>query len=210
MKNHAGRILNYLQSIYPEGATNSEISRTLDIQPHQTVFHITRMLVAEGKIRGVQGLVGEREWTFFALGAPEGQSAEDVQPHPVPPAKKANPAAEFEQIAAQALSRHYGTPLRKGTLPGVPKLFDLVSEDGSVVGDAKYFTLVGGKRLPPAKFSVIAEYVWLLENVEARDRFLVFGNQREVPADWLRKYGHLVKKVTFYYLSADGQLEQLN
>jgi hypothetical protein len=28
-----------------------------------------------------------------------------------------------------------------------------VSEDGEIVGDAKFYTLVEGERLPPAKFS---------------------------------------------------------
>jgi hypothetical protein len=49
------------------------------------------------------------------------------------------------------------------------------------VGDAKYYTLVGGKRLLPAKFSVIAEHVWLLEKTEALGTSLVFGNERRVP-----------------------------
>jgi len=91
----------------------------------------------------------------------------------------------------------------------VPKAFDLVSPDGSIIGDAKYFTLVKGQRLPPAKFSVIAEHVWLLEKTDASTRFLVFGNQREVPRLWLKRYGYLVAAVDFYFLSEDGALELL-
>jgi hypothetical protein len=35
--------------------------------------------------------------------------------------------------------------------------------------------------LPAAKFSIVAEHIWLLEKSGASTKFLVFGNQREVP-----------------------------
>ena len=85
----------------------------------------------------------------------------------------------------------------------------MVSPDGSIVGDAKYFTLVRGQRLPPAKFSVIAEHVWLLERTGAPTTFLVFGNDRQVPELWLRRYGDLASGIAFYFLTDDGELEQL-
>ena len=56
----------------------------------------------------------------------------------------------------------------------------------------------------------IAGHVWLLGRVAAGRRFLVFGNQREVPEAWLRKYGVLVEGVEFYFLSDDGTLDRLN
>lgn len=59
----------------------------------------------------------------------------------------------LERLAAGVMTRHFGVPLRPGQVGAVPKRFDLVSPDGRVVGDAKYYTLVGGQRLPPAKFS---------------------------------------------------------
>ena len=90
-----------------------------------------------------------------------------------------------------------------------PKLFDLVSEDQSIVGDAKFYDLVRGKDDPPAKFSIVAEHVWLLEKVGAQDRFLVFGNNRAVPERWLNKYGDLVDGVSFLFISESGVLEQL-
>jgi hypothetical protein len=107
------------------------------------------------------------------------------------------------------MSIHLGLPLTAGQAPGVPKAFDMVSQDGRVVGDAKYYTLVGGERLPPAKFATIAEHVWLLEKTGAPTQFLVFGNQRAVPAQWLERYGDLVSSVDFYFLTDEGELEQL-
>ncbi len=107
---------------------------------------------------------------------------------------------EFEEIATVKMAEHFGVELRKGKVGRVPKVFDMVSEDESIVGDAKYFTMVRGHSLPPAKFSVIAEHVWLLSKTGARRVFLVFGNDRRVPEEWLRRYGHLVGDVEFYFL----------
>jgi len=48
--------------------------------------------------------------------------------------------------------------------------------------------------------TVIAEHVWLLENTNADRKFLVFGNDRRVPEQWLERYGPLVRSVEFYFL----------
>jgi hypothetical protein len=115
----------------------------------------------------------------------------------------------FESAARVALSRHLGVSLAAGSVPGVPKRFDFISPDGQIVGDAKFLTLVGGVGLPPAKFSNIAEHVWLLEKTGAPTKVLVFGNDRRVPAEWLHRYGHLAADVRFYFLNAGGELEDL-
>lgn len=86
----------------------------------------------------------------------------------------------------------------------------MVSPDGKYVGDAKCLTLVDGKRYPPAKMMEITGHVWLLEKVpEATHRFLVFGNQREVPELWLKRYGNLSRHVDFYFLETSGKPELL-
>lgn len=116
----------------------------------------------------------------------------------------------FEAFARRKLSEHLGVDLRASEVPRVPKRFDMVSPDYRVVGDAKYLTMVKGERKPPAKFSLIAEHVWLLEKTAiAEKKFLVFGNDIRVPRLWLQKYGHLVDKVEFYFLDNNGQLERL-
>ena len=92
----------------------------------------------------------------------------------------------------------------------MPKLWDLVSEDGSIVGDAKYYDLVRGVADPPAKFSVIAEHVWLLEKTGAQRKFLVFGNDRRVPEEWLRRYGHLASAVEFFFIDHTGIAARLD
>ena len=123
---------------------------------------------------------------------------------------QASPAYSlFEQLARWVMSDAYETELRPGRSDGVNKLFDMVSSDGAIIGDAKYFSMVGGKQTPPAKLSVISEHVWLLQKSKARTKFLVFGNDRRVPEKWLERYGALCGDVEFHFLSDDGRLDRL-
>lgn len=117
---------------------------------------------------------------------------------------------DFEVFARVRMDQELNTTLTSQGVSGVPKKFDMVSSGAQIVGDAKYLTLVRGARIPPAKFMEIAGHVWLLGKTQANRRLLVFGNQREVPAAWLRKYGVLAQDVEFYFLSEDGMLERLN
>lgn len=117
---------------------------------------------------------------------------------------------EFEEFARVVMSGRLGVELLERKIPNFPKRFDMVSADCRIVGDAKYLRLVDDKRTPPAKLMEIAAHVWLLEKVPAVRRFLVFGNQIEVPKRWLRKYQTLLPAdVQFYFLYEGGRLEQL-
>lgn len=205
---HREEVLGFLEKIAPRAASNADIVSHTHIRPHQQVFQITRLLMDEGLIKGRR--VG-KEWLFT------------VGPHqPATPTKKPAKAPEqrattggrlsayaFEELARQVMSKELGIPLSPGRVEGVHKQFDLVSEDRKTIGDAKYYTAVNGTSLPPAKFATIAEYVWLLEKTGAKRAFLVFGNDQRVPEWWLDRYGNLTS-VTFYYLTEDGDLEQLN
>jgi hypothetical protein len=203
------RVLDYLWTVAPNGASNAEIARGTDITSHQAVYMATQDLLEQALVRGVRL---NRTWTFFAVEehAYEPGSAPDAAggaSHPLPSALS---PLGFESLARNKLAQRFGIPLAPGTVANVPKLFDFVSPDGRIVGDAKYYALVGGVRLPSAKFSGIAECVWLLEHTGAPTTFLVFGNDRSVPVQWLKRYGHLARQVAFYFLSADGELEELD
>ncbi len=115
---------------------------------------------------------------------------------------------EFEVMACRVMAEHYGVKWTS-VAQGLIKKFDMVSQDHLVIGDAKYYSLVNGVSMPPAKLSVIAEHVWLLEKILAQHRFLVFGNQIEVPQMWLKRYGHLCPDIEFFFLAEDGTLEVL-
>jgi hypothetical protein len=208
-KTNKERILDYLWSIAPERATNSQIRAATGISSHQQVYLLTQELMRtyiRGERRG-------NEWVFWS---DESLAAQFTSPGRASPQEIAAQAGQgltpgaFEKLAQHRMSEHFGVSLAPGTVPGVPKEFDLVSPDKAIVGDAKYFTLVRGQRLPPAKFSVIAEYVWLLEKTGAPTKFLVFGNDRQVPELWLTRYGKLAFEVAFYFLADDATLEQIH
>jgi hypothetical protein len=56
----------------------------------------------------------------------------------------------------------------------------------------------------------IAGHVWMLQVSSAKSRFLVFGNQREVPIEWLRRYGGWVEDLDFYFIGSNANVELLN
>ncbi len=116
---------------------------------------------------------------------------------------------DFEEFARRVMSEYFGVELRPGKKPDWPKTFDMVSPDYRIVGDAKYYTMVRGKRLPSAKFANISKEVWFLEHIDADVKFLAFGNDIRVPEEWLKRYGYLLKTVKFYFIHADGKVEEL-
>lgn len=109
----------------------------------------------------------------------------------------------LEERAAQYFSGLWGTDLRSRivSVGGVAKSFDLVSSDGRFVGDAKQYKNI---RTPAAKWQGIAEYVWLLQHVEAEHRFMVFGGDAIVAQRFLSRWRPLVESVTFYHLTETG------
>jgi len=202
-------ILAFLQSIAPNTATNSEIVSRTSIRPHTQVFQITRDLMKNGLVKGRQ--FGS-EWTFWVTDTQSDSAPPSVMREKAIDQKNVDPisAAQFELIAQRVMSAHFKTRLAPRRVPGIPKTFDLVSDDCQIIGDAKFYTLVRGINAPPAKNSVIAEYVWLLEKTDAKHRFLVFGNDRRVPEGWLHIYGDMIKGVDFYFISSEDQMTQLH
>ncbi len=94
---------------------------------------------------------------------------------------------EFVEYASRYLSAAWGveSSARSVLLAGaVAKKFDLVSEAGAIVGDAKYYKNIA---VPAAKWSTIAECVWLLQQPDtASRRFMVFGMDQKVADRWVR------------------------
>jgi len=199
------RILDYLWSVAPGGATNGQIARALGITSQQTVYMTTQELAGRRLIRAAKE---GATWVFYTLDAQADSGVVRASMASTAQAGTLTPMT-FEALAGRVLGEHYRTPLAPGVVAGIRKRFDFVSADAQIVGDAKYYTLVGGERLPPAKFATIAEHVWLLEQTHAPTQFLVFGNDREAPLRWLERYGPLAGSVQFFFLSDEGQLEVL-
>ena len=148
----------------------------------------------------------EETVTFKKVSKSKADKTKSFQPNIISEEKKITPQA-FESLARAKMSDFFHKELNPRRLLEYPKVFDLVSEDKEIVGDAKYFSMVKGERLPPAKFSVIAEHVWMLEKTKAKIKFLVFGNDKRVPEEWLRRYSRFVNDVQFYFLQGDNVLK---
>jgi hypothetical protein len=203
---HGTTILRFLAEHPAKWFDDDQLSDRLGIRPRQTVNQVCRALHERGEVRRElrNGKLVNTIGLARIIAEPETAPAIEVAP-----TSQLSPY-EFEKLAREAVTEYFQIPVQPGKLPGVPKLFDIVSADHTVVGDAKYFTLVHGEYLPPAKFSIIAEHVWLLEKcTEARHRLLVFGNERQVPVEWLKRYGGLARSVQFFFLTRGGQLEPL-
>jgi hypothetical protein len=114
---------------------------------------------------------------------------------------------EFQKEVQAFLTNHWNKKFSEGkiNISGVDKTFDLVSEDKEYIGDVKYYKNI---KVPAAKWSTIAEYVWLLEKTNAKKKFLVFGNDIDVPKRWLKRFGRLTN-VEFYFFES-GKLLRLN
>jgi hypothetical protein len=131
------RVLDYLWSISPELATNSQIREAAGISSHQKVYLLTQELMYSHLTRGEQR---GREWTFWAdespavqLASPGHASRRDLA---AVVDERLTPRA-FEDLARAVMSKHFGVPLAPGQVPGVHKEWDMVSPDGENVGDAK-------------------------------------------------------------------------
>jgi hypothetical protein len=201
------KILRHLQFIFPEDATISEIEAATGVSPHAQVYQKTQELLKAELITGIQI---KRTWHFKAKSG-LGQSVSFTPEKPADATKQSKQSyQQFETFARKIFSEKFVISLRPGSTRKVSKQWDMISEDKTIIGDAKYYTLVGGSRMPPAKFATIAEHVWLLEKIDAKIKFLVFGNQIEVPKMWLNKYGNLVSNVRFYFLNQAGKIDQLH
>ncbi|MBB2868613.1 UNVERIFIED_ORG: hypothetical protein GGI63_005257 [Rhizobium esperanzae] len=187
---NTGKILGFLRSISPKTATNSQIVSRTGIRPHQQVFQITRRLCDGGQIRG--RLFG-KEWEFWTV---DNICTETIQGENT---AVSGTALAFERWVRGLLQERFGCPLPDGTHPDVHKRWDFISPDGSVIGDAKFYSLVNGERYPPAKMATISEHVWLLSQTDAKHRFIVFGNDVRVPEQWLSRYGRHLSDIRFYF-----------
>ena len=109
-------------------------------------------------------------------------------------------AKEFELSVINYFNSHssHSFSKRKVDLNGVMFEFDLVSDDGEIIGDAKFLKNI---KVPAAKWDNISHYVWLLEHSRAKIKFMVFGNDREVPERYLKRFEPLTGDVEFYFFN---------
>jgi len=106
----------------------------------------------------------------------------------------------FERELVDFLKQKWNVSLKPKNVKirGVEKSFDFVSNDMNYIGDAKFYKSLD---VPAAKWSTIAEYVWLLQFTEAKHKFLIFGRDKDVPQRWLNRYRSLIGDVKFYFFN---------
>ncbi len=111
---------------------------------------------------------------------------------------------DFSESAREVMVEFYGRTLKPKKIGGT-KIWDYVSADGMVVGDARWF----GQSVPAAR-AFISEAVWLLEKVGAVQKFVVFGGETEVPRQWLELWSTLCPEdIALFYLDSKGELHEL-
>lgn len=113
--------------------------------------------------------------------------------------------AEFEADARLAMEEELGVRLPSGRLDvgGKLKNFDLVNEPQRIVGDVKNYKTTSGGNRPSAKFSVLNEYVWLMERLERFDgckwrKLLVVGEDARMAKNYVNEFGALLGDVEVY------------
>jgi hypothetical protein len=116
---------------------------------------------------------------------------------------------DWAAFVRDTVSKYFGTPLNPGKKEKWPKLFDYVSKDYAIVGDAKYYSMTRGKFVPSMKLSVISAHVWMLEKIEAPTKFLLFGNDRRVPNEWWKRYGRFNDTVDFYFYEENEEIQKM-
>lgn len=114
------KILNFLQSIAPESASNGDIVSRVGIKSHQHVFQITRALVSEGFIKSYQD---GKEWHFRHSSIPDPKNPAVIETGNIleKPSAQALDHAVFEHNAKISMSKKFGADLVALTVPGVRK-----------------------------------------------------------------------------------------
>jgi hypothetical protein len=119
----------------------------------------------------------------------------------------------FEGRAREVLGRALARELRKRTIPfpgsHAVKEFDLVSDDGQVVGEAK--SMATGTSQDSGKLMEITAHVLMLQRLgnDSRLRILVFRHP-ELPSKWLTKgIAPLADGVELIHLDVDGRLSDI-
>ncbi len=204
-KTNKEKILDYLWQIAPEKATNKQIVKDAGLISHQVGYMITQELLRNNQI------IGDREtgsWLFTvnpatSLKTPHGDMRLTASGSVFYDPKRLKLSIEKE-LSAKTKTKKWG-----GTVPGFPKEFDFVSEDGSIVADIAQISMVSGEKLMLSKFSMVSEMVWLLEKAPAERRIIIFtGDTEELPQTWLNRLGSLTK-VEFFFIDELGKLKVL-
>lgn len=212
------KILNLLQAdtekLYDDAELSSAIGLTTAAKDVEKVCEACRELLRAGQIRRFKHegrmVNGARKSEWLALRrrekkedskeAIEKRGSVEVAVRP----EEGLARKDFSERAREVMNEFYGRALKPAKIGGT-KIWDYVSPDGMVVGDARWF----GQSVPAAR-AFISEAVWLLEKVGAVQKFIVFGGEADVPRQWLELWATLCPEdIALFYLDNKGELHEL-
>lgn len=119
-------------------------------------------------------------------------------------------AKDFEEKARPIVEKYFDVKLEEREVKiceGLTRKFDLVSDDEEWIGDMKYYRMVP---IPAAKYSTIAEYVWLLQKTKAKHKFIVFGNSEELPKKWYSRYHGILDDVQLWFIDNEETMRKVS
>jgi len=113
----------------------------------------------------------------------------------------------FEDNVRKILENHYKTSFPADTfvnINGKKKRFDFVDFKNNIVGDSKYYSFTKAGNRPSAKFSILNEYIWLLQKLPNEwVRFIVIGTDETLARKYVNEYLPWLENVTIYF--SDGK-----
>lgn len=123
---------------------------------------------------------------------------------------------DFEEKARKAIEKELKIQLqcRKVNINGKFKNFDLVNLESKIVGDVKYYKTTSGGNRPSAKFSILNEYVWLMQLLEKFDntkwkKLFVIGEDLEMIKKYIIEFEKWLGDIEFYYYSEQTGIKKI-
>jgi glutathione peroxidase-family protein len=91
---------------------------------------------------------------------------------------------------------------------GKTKKFDFVNLENNIVGDAKYYSFTKTGKRPSAKFSILNEYIWLLQKLPSNwKKFIVIGKDETLVKKYVNEYLPWLEGITIYYSDGENELK---
>jgi len=127
-----------------------------------------------------------------------------------------NDYSTFEILARKAIEEKLGVSLNEYgvDINGKKKKFDLVNKEKCIVGDVKNYRLTKSGNNPSAKFSILNEYVWLMQLLEKHSgkkwtKLFVIGEDYEMVKKYIQIYDAWLDDVEIYFFSRESGLKKV-
>jgi hypothetical protein len=127
-----------------------------------------------------------------------------------------NSWSDFEGKARKAIEEEIKIKLsnEKVNINGKFKNFDLVNLQNKIVGDIKHYKRTSVGNRPSAKFSILNEYVWLMQLLEIFDntkwrKLFVVGEDLEMLKNYVTEFEQWLGDIEFYYYSENTGIKRI-